>query len=720
MVASLLGRALIASTVLVGCGFEAEQTIALWTAVSSGEGHSCAIAGDKTVSCWGDNTLGQLGIETDAMEIATPTRLADAGPWSQISAGRSTTCGVKLDATLWCWGSNASFQLGVPGMPMSATPIQVPGSWTQVSVGLNHACGLDEMQRLRCWGENTYGQLGDRSSTPQMMPKTIGMDRWTQVQAGNQATCAIRSDSTLWCWGFNGNGTVGDATNTNRDAPVEIGGQWTKIALVLQHVCGIRSDGHLRCWGLNSNGQLGDGTTSSRNTPRAVGIDHDDWIDIAVGAKQTCGKRADGTMWCWGGDSVGQIGVSESRALVNASPTAMDFERVDAIGLGYAHSCAIVGKLGEISCSGLNSFGQLGMGDGGSRTSPTKIEGTWDRIVAAGQLSTCGRREDGSLWCWGDNTLGQLGDDIAGPRQVPANIAGGNRAAITVGNQHACEIRGTQIWCWGYNGESQLGDAVGGSRAPSLVNGITAVSLSARFHTCAVPAAGNGVSCWGRNSTGQLGRGDTSVHSDIAPPVFQTVQFAQVSTGIGHTCAVHSGTASTAKLWCWGDNAFGQLGDGTTMMKVTPVDLNTMGWSAVAAGYFHTCGIRAGEMFCWGQDTNGQLGNDSTTQSSVPVQAGNDATWQQVVAGASHTCGLQLDHSLWCWGANGRGQLGTGDYRDSLVPMQIGEAHDWEFLGAGDAHTCATKADGSLYCWGANDAGQIGDDSAWRAVWTPE
>ena len=206
------------------------------------------------------------------------------------------------------------------------------------------------MQRLRCWGENTQGQLGDNTQNAQMAPKTIGTDRWLAIQAGNQSTCGIRADSTLWCWGYNQTGTLGDATNANRSIPTEVGGTWTKIAMKNLHVCGIRADGHLRCWGLNSSGQLGDGTTTSRNTPRAVGIDHEDWIDIAVGARQTCGQRADETMWCWGDDSVGQIGVSESRALVNASPTAMNFEDVAGLGLGYTHSCAIVGKLGDITC----------------------------------------------------------------------------------------------------------------------------------------------------------------------------------------------------------------------------------------------------------------------------------------------------------------------------------------------------------------------------------
>ncbi len=709
-------RALVLAAIVSGCGFSAPQTEPLWTQIVSGEGHSCAIAADKTLWCWGDNTFGQLGIETDAKELRVPT-LTDDSEWAQVSAGRSTTCGVKLDGTAWCWGQNASSQLGVPGMMMSPVPLQVPGSWTQISVGLDHTCGLDEMSRLRCWGGNNFGQLGDNTTTMQMMPKTIGTDRWLTIQTGNQSTCGLRMDQTLWCWGYNGFGTIGDATNSNRSAPTEVGGQWTKIALTFLHACGIRSDGHLRCWGSNASGQIGDGTTSSRNTPRAVGIDHDDWVDIAVGARQTCGRREDGTMWCWGGDSIGQIGVSESRALVNASPTAMSFESPASMGLGYAHSCAIAGKLGEITCSGLNSFGQLGTNEGGSRTTPTRIDGEWDRIVAGGAFSTCARREDGSLWCWGDNSAGQLGDDIAGPRQKPANIAGGVRVAIVVGTQHACELRNTQVWCWGSNGESQLGDNVSGTRAPSLVNNITATSLSARMHTCAIPATGNGISCWGRNTTGQLGRGDTQPHSDIVPPVFAASQFAQVSTGLGHTCAVQSGTQ--AQLMCWGDNTNGQLGDGTTMMKLAPAAQTTMGWSAVAAGASHTCGIRMGEMFCWGLNTNGQLGNDSTTQSSVPVQAGNDATWQQVVAGSEHTCGLQLDHSLWCWGNNGRGQLGTGDYRDSHVPVQIGEDKDWEFLGAGDMHTCATKMDGSLWCWGANESGQIGDDSAWRALWTP-
>ena len=105
-------RALILAAIVCGCSFDAPQTPALWSQIVAGEGHTCAIGGDdKSVWCWGDNTLGQLGI--DAKELLVPTQI-DASAWTQISAGRSTTCGVKLDGTLWCWGSNTSFQLGVP------------------------------------------------------------------------------------------------------------------------------------------------------------------------------------------------------------------------------------------------------------------------------------------------------------------------------------------------------------------------------------------------------------------------------------------------------------------------------------------------------------------------------------------------------------------------------------------------------------------------------
>ena len=173
-------RALILAAVTCGCGFTAPQTDALWTSIASGEGHSCAIAGDKTLWCWGDNTFGQLGIATDARELRVPT-LVDASAWTQVSTGRDTTCGVKLDGTLWCWGSNLTGQLGVPGMTSATTPVQVSGSWTAVAVGYNHACGLDEMRRLRCWGDNAFGQLGDNTTTPQMSPKTIGTGTWQQI-----------------------------------------------------------------------------------------------------------------------------------------------------------------------------------------------------------------------------------------------------------------------------------------------------------------------------------------------------------------------------------------------------------------------------------------------------------------------------------------------------------------------------------------------------------
>ena len=291
--------------------------------------------------------------------------------------------------------------------------------------------------------------------------------------------------------------------------------------------------------------------------------------------------------------------------------------------------------------------------------------------------------------------------------------------SVAAGGSHTCAVTsGGRVKCWGWNGYGQLGDGTTDSRTTpmdvsGLASGVIGVAAG-RYHTCAV-TAGGGVKCWGSNGRGQLGDGTTT---DRLTPVDVSGLGSGVSAlaaGAEHTCAVTAGGG----VKCWGYNGYGQLGDGTTIGRTTPVDVNGLGSgvSVVAAGRYHTCVMTAGGVKCWGGNSNGQLGDGTTQSRTTPVDvSGLGSGVTAVAAGESHTCAvMDAVHGggVKCWGYNYRGQLGDGTTTDRLVPVDVsGLANGVSAVAAGTYHSCAMKAEGGVKCWGFNIFGQLGDGTA--------
>lgn len=211
---------------------------------------------------------------------------------------------------------------------------------------------------------------------------------------------------------------------------------------------------------------------------------------------------------------------------------------------------------------------------------------------------------------------------------------------------------------------------------------------------------------WGLNNDGQIGDGSVGTASQPVQVGSQT-DWQQLAAGDSYTFAVKS----DGTLWSWGDNFYGQLGDGTTSDRDVPVPVgDEEDWDVVSAGDGHVVALKTdGTLWTWGRNDYGQLGNGATSAVSAPQQIGSDMDWRSVSAGSLHTVALKSDGSLWAWGRNQFGQLGTGSTTSSSVPVRIGTANDWMTIAAGGLHTLAMKTDGSLWAWGRNADGQIGD-----------
>ena len=328
--------------------------------------------------------------------------------------------------------------------------------------------------------------------------------------------------------------------------------------------CALRAGGGVACWG--EGGQLGDGGGGTSATPVGVtGLT--DAVQLSVGGLHTCAQRATGEVVCWGyGFGVTGYGLAPT-------PVA-GLTDVVALSVGVsAHTCALQ-TTSTVACWGSNTAGQLGDGTTIDRTMPVSVVGLSDAVdVAAGGAFTCAVRATGAVACWGSNTYGRLGDGTTTDHATPEPVTGITDAVqVSAGSEHACARRATgAVACWGANWRGALGDGTMINSATAVaVTGLTdAVHVSAGSgFTCAVRAAGV-ISCWGRGVLGQLGDG-AGTDSLALVSAAEIADASGIAAGGSHACAVRADTGGAS---CWGDNAYGKLGDGTGSMRLTPVSV---------------------------------------------------------------------------------------------------------------------------------------------------
>jgi alpha-tubulin suppressor-like RCC1 family protein len=348
--------------------------------------------------------------------------------------------------------------------------------------------------------------------------------------------------------------------------------------------------------------------------------------------------------------------------------------------------------------------------------------------VSTGETHACGRTAASVVYCWGDNYRGALGDGTtARDRATAVLVTGGVRfALIAVGSAHNCGLNTASVaYCWGGNQLGEIGDGTTTDRStPVPVAGdlsFAAVSAGS-LHSCGVTAAGAAY-CWGQNIYGQLGDGTTT---DRASPALVAggVTFVAVSTGYSHTCGVTAAGAA----YCWGSALSGELGDGTaTFRRTTPVLVaGGLSFTAVSAGARYTCGVTdAHTAYCWGDDQFGEIGDGVTPNGghSTPTLVAGGLSFAAVSAGRLHTCGVTVAGAAYCWGAREFGQLGDGATTGSqqcydgdlglvdcsVVPVPVAGGLTFAAVSTGNASACGVTTEGAAYCWGANNAGQLGD-----------
>jgi YVTN family beta-propeller protein len=352
---------------------------------------------------------------------------------------------------------------------------------------------------------------------------------WAAVSAGEYHTCGITTAQLgVWCWGDNPSGNLGNGTTNDSSIPVPVTGLSSGVVEIVSgayYSCARTSTGAVKCWGENGDGTLGNGTNTDSSVPVDVSGLSSGVIALAGGGTHVCALTNAGAVKCWGENLSGQLGNagnSDSNTPVQASGLTTG---ITAIGTGSDHSCAVTSG-GALKCWGHNGQGQLGNGSNTNSNVPVDVTGLSSGIstVDGGHSHSCALTSGGAVKCWGSNNPGQLGDGTATDSNVPVNASG-------------------------------------------LSSGVSAVSLGGS-HTCAL-TTGGGLKCWGANSQRQLGVGDNSPRTTPTDVLGLTSGVYSVSGGGLHTCAV----MSTGVTKCWGNNGFGQLGDGTTTSPGDKVDV---------------------------------------------------------------------------------------------------------------------------------------------------
>ena len=432
---------------------------------------------------------------------------------------------------------------------------------------------------------------------------------WKNISSGYSHTVAIKSDGTLWSWGSNFRRQLGDNNYNNSAIPIQEytkATDWREVSAGDSHTIALKNDGTLWGWGSNYYGQIGDGTKQQKGIPTQESTQADNWIGVSAGYYHTVALKSDGTLWSWGRNDYGQIGDNSSD-------------------------------------------------DKWVPTQESSSSTEWSEISAGG-YHTVALKTDGILWSWGRNDYGQVGDNSSDDKWVPTAVDTlvTNWIAIDAGGYHTLAL-GSDRTLWG----------------------------------------------WGRNGSGQLALG-TSVNQVLVPTQESTLAADWKSVDAG--ALFSSALKTNGTLWSWGESRSGQIGDSTTIERLVPTQEYTKdtNWEQISMGGSHSIAIKNdGTLWAWGYNYYGQLGDGTTNLRWTPVQESNGSLWSDVSAGENFTVAIKNDKTLWSWGTNDLGQLGNGIQINDASPIEVNSTiNNWERLDTGNAHTVVLRTGGSLWAWG--------------------
>ncbi|MCI5604895.1 MAG: hypothetical protein MR413_04525, partial [Clostridia bacterium] len=769
------------------------------TMVSAGKSFTVALKEDGTVWSWGNNTHGQLGDGTLSGK-KYPVQVVDAAgnPLKDIvmlSAGDDFVFAVAKDGTLYTWGVSVTDGTDLT-VPTAVSTADLDGAITGMDAGADYLIVLTEHGSVFSYGyDNAYGQLGivDAVAPSASFNKITNLQNIKSIAAGDYHNMAVDTSGKVYTWGRNNRGQLGRSTKTTSGGSSGTGSSSGD---------GSGDDtGADAGDGDDSDEEIIETDLGYDWKPEEVaGLS--DVLKISAGSAHSVALKADGTVWTWGDNTYGQLGnndatVTESYVPVQvAAGAALERDRIDIdentsylsniIGIyaGGNHTLVITNNY-EVYTWGADEYGQLGVDATREKYAPVKVlkgytfnadaDEYLKNVIGAsvGTYHTVVIRDDGYVWGFGRNDDGQLANITTTAAKTPvqagdtdSNTLSFQQATVYVDENSApvnysplpeyitidktgkIEIDIAQIYehyLTGFNlfnkaGASQITSSdvsdIGNIEFTSSVLTVATVSRTGDIATI-TPAGLTGTTAitFRNKRNGYVGIINVTVKGEGEHRIVASA----LAAGTNFQVALKA----DGTVWTWGNNAYGQLGDGTKITRGFPVQVKKPDGAAdrasvfttataIAAGTKHMLIVADGFVYAAGDNTYGQLGNGETKTTEsivVPVMVDETTPLSNVVAvaaGDNFSMALRNDGTVWTWGDNTSGQLGDGTTTTSAYAVQVlkgtsgtNSHEDNEYylsnisaIAAGASFSAALKSDGTVYTWGNNSKGQLGDGTA--------
>jgi len=757
-------------------GFEIERSwypadfLVLATVPATTTSYSDTEVAPYTTYYYRVRALNSIGDRSEYSNIANAFTFDYAWlpPFKAIAAGGKHSLAVTTSGNIWAFGSNWYGQLGIGASFTRTYPTLLTIDWNSDAFeniqtviankgDYGYSLAILTEGTLWGWGRDNVSQLGDGYYADVNRPYQPGTDSdWSSFSAGFNHSLGIKTSGTLWAWGSNSWGLLGLGDTGNRAFPTQVGtnSDWSKVSSA-SHNLAIKTTGTLWSWGLSAYGELGlDFSGSNRTTPVQVTTESS-WNGIAAGWSFSLALKTTGTLWSWGLNDYGQLGLGDIY-VHRKTPTQVTTETDwSALAAGGRHSLGIKTtptSSGTLWAWGYNEYGQLGLGDSGSSTyriTPTQIGTSSDwSIVIAGDNHTLALKTTGQLWLWGRNDSGQLGMGSYDykNRLIPCAFGSPTPPAVLYG----WVVSSSQIdLTWG-NSARIDGIQIERKIPPAEYSLFTTISPDISSYFDKNLTLGTNY-CYRIRFYNDIGESPYSNEVSLTPTLFapvllniNVISSTQVDilwednspdeTGFKiERKANRNGTwieigAVNANVTDYSDitttdftptvtyyyrvKAYNASGEVYSNELLT---LSVGDWSLVTAEKYHSLGIRtSGTLWAWGYNESGQLGlGDSgyETSRTTPTQVTTETDWLCVDAGGYHCLAIKNTGTLWTWGSNDSGQLGLGMFAtDQNIPTNVSSETDWVNISAGNSHSMAIKNTGTLWAWGSDSYGQLGID----------
>ena len=695
------------------------------------KGSSLALSSEGKVYSWGANDQGQLGNGTATnsnlpVEVKTEGTPMAGKKIIQTAIGVTHSMALDSEGKVYSWGENVNGLLGTGDAIPTLSPVLVRTGGTpmegkkivQISAGGAHSMALDSEGNIYAWGWGGEGQLGNgennNSNVPILVKKEgTGLEGKTikKVMAGGMFSMVLTSDGSLYSWGKNNYGQIGDGTTNNYNLAVAVKTEGTPMAgktvvdfsISNEHTVALTSDGQIYAWGRNESGQLGDGTNTASTLPVAVRTVGTPFagkkaVQVVAGGWEGAHSLAlgtDGTVYSWGRNLNGQLGdqttndttiVTFAKINFNSSPTPP----LKAMAISEESSAEV-------------------------RWSTPIFNGTFTISDYVIQYRETGTEAWSEVTTSGSNTSKQitgLTNEKVYQFRVAAktNVGVGDYSSIVLAMPHKKPtITSVTPVIGPTEGNQEV--TINGTDFALKTNKLNQVSACAN---CSIALSMDGkVFSWGWNQNGDLGNGNSSdvnipvaVKTEGTPMKSKTI--SQISSGGIHNLAL----SMDGKVYAWGDNNNGQLGDGTTNNSNVPVAVKTNGTDMdgktivqVSAGDEHTIALDTeGNIYEWG--TMFGIYSRITTPRLLDVVGTVIANKiiTKVVAGNRYSAAIASDGTVYAWGDNSNFGI------NSKTPVKLDFfGKNIESISLGDSHALAIASDGTVYAWGNNFYGQLGN-----------